>query len=167
MEKKAFLYDTVLGRIGIAEDCGMITNVFFGCTVVPSEYVVAETPLLQEAASQLNEYLAGERTKFYLPMEPEGTPFQLKCWKLLQTIPYGETITYKEQASILGNPKANRAVGRCNGLNPISIFIPCHRVIGQNGSLMGYAGGVEIKKRLLNLERETKEAKGKSLFSRW
>lgn len=155
MAKRAFLYDTILGRIGIAEECGAITNVFFGHTVVPKEYIVAETPLLQEAANRLNEYLAGERTEFHLPLQPEGTPFQQSCWKVLLTVPYGETITYGEQANLLGNPNASRAVGRANGMNPISIFIPCHRVIGANGSLTGYAGGVEIKKRLLDLERET------------
>lgn len=155
MTKKAFLYDTAMGKIGIAEKDGAITNVFFGRTVTPGEYLTEETPLLKEAANQLKEYLTGKRTAFDLPLHPEGTPFARSCWNALLTIPYGETRTYGEQAALTGNPKAARAVGRANGLNPISIFIPCHRIIGANGSLTGFAGGLEMKKRLLDLEKET------------
>jgi methylated-DNA-[protein]-cysteine S-methyltransferase len=158
MTKKAFLYETTLGKIGIAEKDGAITNVFFGHTVTPNEYIMEETPLLKKAANQLYEYLDGKRTSFELSLHPEGTPFQRSCWNALLTIPYGETRTYKEQAILTGNPKGCRAAGRANGLNPISIFIPCHRVIGSNGSLTGYAGGTDIKKRLLELEKEMGKA---------
>lgn len=154
MIKKAFLYDSPIGKVGIAEKDGAITNVFFGQTVTPGECSLEETPLLQEAAQQLNEYLAGTRIVFELPLQPEGTPFQRRCWDVLLTIPYGQTRTYGEQATQIGNPKASRAVGRANGLNPIAIFIPCHRVIGANGSLTGFAGGIEIKKQLLMLEKK-------------
>jgi len=154
MKKKAFFYETsIIGTVGIAEKDGAITNVFFGKTVVPKEYQQEETPLLKKAASQLDEYLSGKRTEFDLPLQPEGTVFEQSCWKALQTIPYGETRTYGQQAKLLDNPKASRAVGRANGQNPISIFIPCHRVIGANGSLTGFAGGIEVKKQLLELER--------------
>ncbi|MDF9831403.1 methylated-DNA--[protein]-cysteine S-methyltransferase [Parabacteroides sp. PF5-6] len=154
MIKKAFLYDSPIGKVGIAEKDGAITNVFFGQTVTPGECSLEETPLLQEAAQQLNEYLAGTRIVFELPLQPEGTPFQRRCWDVLLTIPYGQTRTYGEQATQIGNPKASRAVGRANGQNPIAIFIPCHRVIGANGSLTGFAGGIEIKKQLLMLEKK-------------
>jgi len=160
MTKKAFIYETAIGKIGIAEKDGAITNVFFGRTVTPNEYVIEETPLLKKAAHQLNEYLSGKRITFDLPLYPEGTPFERSCWDALLTIPYGKTLTYGEQAVQVGNSKASRAVGRANGLNPIAIFIPCHRVIGANGSLTGFAGGLEMKKRLLTLEKETSIRKG-------
>lgn len=157
MTKKAFIYKTIIGEIGIAEKNGAITNVFFGQTVMPEEYETEETPLLRKAASQLYEYLDGTRTGFDLPLQPEGTSFQRDCWNALLTIPYGQTRTYRQQAIQLGNPNACRAVGRANGLNPISIFIPCHRVIGADGSLTGFAGGLEIKKWLLELEKDSKK----------
>lgn len=153
MPKKAFYYPTPLGEVGIAEENGFITNLFFNKTVAPREFEIDETPLLQKAAAQLNEYLSGKRTRFDLPLAPEGTSFQCQCWEALRTIPYGETRSYGEQAALIGNPKASRAVGRANGQNPISIFIPCHRVVGVNGSLTGFAGGIEAKKWLLELER--------------
>lgn len=167
MNKKAFYYETFIGRIGIAEQDGAITNIFFGRTVMPKEYEVEETPLLQKAAAQLNEYLNGERTDFDLPFRTEGTAFECSCWEALQKIPYGETRTYGQQAVMLGNPKAVRAVGRANGQNPIAIFIPCHRVIGADGTLTGFAGGLDMKKWLLTHERAVATKKGilKDLFS--
>ncbi|MDH6305727.1 methylated-DNA-[protein]-cysteine S-methyltransferase [Parabacteroides sp. PF5-5] len=153
MEKKAFFYDTPVGRIGIAEQDGFITNVFFGKTVTPDVYIVEETPLLRKAAEQLTEYLDGKRKEFDLSLRPEGTDFERSCWDALLSIPYGETRTYGQQATMLGNPNASRAVGRANGRNPISIFIPCHRVIGSNGSLTGFAGGLDMKKELLSIEQ--------------
>lgn len=101
---------------------------------------------------QLSEYFAGTRKSFDLEVAPEGTEFQRKVWKVLQSIPYGVTISYGEQAHRLGNPKASRAVGAANGSNPISIVIPCHRVIGTSGDLTGYASGVERKRWLLEHE---------------
>lgn len=108
---------------------------------------------LQEAVRQLKAYFAGERENFDLSLSPQGTPFQQKVWSELQKIHYGETISYGELARRIGNPKASRAVGLANGSNPISIVIPCHRVIGSNGKLTGYGGGLSIKEKLLALER--------------
>ena len=108
---------------------------------------------LVEPIRQLRAYFAGELETFDLPLKPQGTPFQIKVWKLLCDIPYGETISYGELARRIGNPKASRAVGLANGSNPIPIIIPCHRVIGSNGKLTGYGGGLPIKEKLLALER--------------
>ncbi len=109
--------------------------------------------VVAEARRQLDEYFAGRRTAFQLPLAPSGTPFQLRVWNALRDIPYGATRTYGEQARALGQPAAVRAVGAANGRNPIPIVIPCHRVIGGDGRLTGYAGGLEIKEHLLELER--------------
>jgi methylated-DNA-[protein]-cysteine S-methyltransferase len=104
--------------------------------------------------SQLQAYFAGELEDFDLPLAPDGTPFQLKVWKRLCDIPYGETMSYGELAKKIGNPNASRAVGLANGSNPIPIIIPCHRVIGSNGKLTGYGGGLPIKEKLLALEQK-------------
>jgi methylated-DNA-[protein]-cysteine S-methyltransferase len=109
-------------------------------------------PLL-ETIRQLNAYFAGDLESFDLQLAPEGTPFQREVWRRLCDIPYGETISYGELAGRMGNPKASRAVGLANGSNPIPIVIPCHRVIGSNGKLTGYGGGLPIKEKLLALER--------------
>ena len=107
----------------------------------------------RETIRQLRAYFAGELEAFDLPLAPQGTPFQLAVWKRLCEIPYGETISYGELARRIGNPNASRAVGLANGSNPIPIVIPCHRVIGSNGKLTGYGGGLPIKEKLLALER--------------
>ncbi len=109
--------------------------------------------VVAEARRQLDEYFAGRRKDFRLPVAPAGTAFQLRAWRALQDIPYGETRSYGEQARALGQPAAVRAVGAANGRNPIPIVIPCHRVIGGDGRLTGYAGGLDIKKHLLDLEQ--------------
>ena len=106
---------------------------------------------------QLQEYFAGKRTEFDLPLSFSGTEFQQQTWRALLTIPYGETRSYSEQAHLIGNPRAVRAVGRTNGLNPIGIVVPCHRVIGKSGELTGYAGGLDKKRFLLDLERKNKK----------
>ena len=106
-----------------------------------------------EARRQFDAYFAGELVEFDLPLEPHGTEFQQRVWKALRAIPYATTISYAELARRVGNPKASRAVGLANGANPLSIIVPCHRVIGANGSLTGYGGGLEAKKYLLDLER--------------
>jgi methylated-DNA-[protein]-cysteine S-methyltransferase len=108
---------------------------------------------LEETIRQLQAYFAGELETFDLPLAPEGTPFQLGVWHRLCDIPYGKTISYGELAGQIGNPKASRAVGHANGSNPIPIVIPCHRVIGSNGKLTGFGGGLPIKEKLLALER--------------
>jgi methylated-DNA-[protein]-cysteine S-methyltransferase len=105
-----------------------------------------------EAERQLREYLAGERRVFELPLDPVGTPFQRQVWDALWDIPYGEVTTYGEIARRIGNPKSVRAVGAANGANPIAVILPCHRVIGSDGSLTGYGGGLPLKRKLLELE---------------
>ena len=107
---------------------------------------------LRAARRELEEYFAGERREFSLALEPVGTPFQMRVWQALRAIPYGETISYGELARRIENPRAVRAVGLANGRNPISIIVPCHRVIGADGSLTGYGGGLERKRFLLALE---------------
>ncbi|MFF2021480.1 methylated-DNA--[protein]-cysteine S-methyltransferase [Streptomyces sp. NPDC058171] len=108
-----------------------------------------------EATRQLDAYFAADLTEFDLPLRLDGTPFQRSVWDALLTIPYGETRTYGELAEALGNPSASRAVGLANGKNPISVIVPCHRVIGANGNLTGYGGGLPRKQRLLDFERGT------------
>jgi methylated-DNA-[protein]-cysteine S-methyltransferase len=109
--------------------------------------------ILRDATQQLGEYFAGERREFDLPLDPVGTPFQESAWLELRRIPYGQTISYGEQARRLGDPNKSRAVGAANGRNPISIIVPCHRVIGANGSLTGFAAGVDAKAWLLRHEQ--------------
>jgi len=150
--KYVWYYDTSIGRVGIAEEDGAITDLFFPQEGRPPQGEESETPTLQEAARQLREYLAGERQAFDLKLNPRGTAFQLQDWEALRTIPYGETRSYGQVAAQIGRPKACRAVGLANNRNPISIIIPCHRVIGANGSLVGYGGGLELKRKLLDLE---------------
>lgn len=111
-----------------------------------------ETPLLSETKKQLDEYFQGKRRMFELPYELEGTDFQVRVWSALSKIPFGTTRTYKEQAASINSPQAVRAVGRVNGMNLLSIILPCHRVVGSNGALTGYSGGLATKQYLLNLE---------------
>lgn len=153
--KKAFFYQTGIGEIVIGENGTAITHLYFGRGATPQGAVIQQTPLLEEAARQLHDYLAGKRQLFELPLEPEGTEFQRNVWLALQEVPYGETRSYRQIAERIARPKACRAVGMANNRNPISIFIPCHRVIGANGKLVGYGGGLHIKEHLLNLERKS------------
>lgn len=144
--------ETTIGRIGIEERDGCIVGLWLPSQKEsPSEG--EETPLLREAFAQLEAYLAGRRRAFDLPLKPEGTPFMQSVWRALCSIPYGKTASYKAIAEAIGNPKACRAVGMANNRNPISIFIPCHRIIGSNGTLVGYGGGLDMKQTLLELER--------------
>lgn len=113
---------------------------------------------------QLKEYFAGRLKKFTLSLAPEGTPFQLEVWKALSTIPYGRTVSYGDIAKAVGKPAAARAVGAANGLNPLSIVVPCHRVIGSDGKLVGYGGGLKIKETLLALEQNDGLKKGRNQF---
>lgn len=106
-------------------------------------------PVLRQAARELTEYMAGERREFTVPLEPKGTDFQMRVWRALRTIPFGEVRSYADIARALGQPTATRAVGAANGKNPLAVFIPCHRVIGSNGSLTGFGGGIEVKRALL------------------
>jgi methylated-DNA-[protein]-cysteine S-methyltransferase len=118
---------------------------------VRADWVPADEPF-PEVRAQLADYFDGRRTAFDLPLALQGTPFQLQVWRALQDIPYGETISYGEQARRIGRPADPRAVGQANGRNPIAVIVPCHRVIGADGSLTGYGGGVERKRHLLELE---------------
>ncbi len=151
-----YFYETSIGKIGITENGTGITQLTFSENSIPTGTEMKETPLLAEAAKQLREYLSGTRTDFRLPLIPEGTEFQKKVWNVLKTIPYGETLSYKQVAEAAGNPKACRAVGMANNRNPIAIFIPCHRVIGANGKLVGYGGGMDRKEHLLEIEKSKK-----------
>lgn len=150
--KNTFYYETLIGKITISDNGTNITNLNFGEVHLEDSNIV-ETKLIKEAYNQLNEYFNKEREQFELPLSPQGTEFQLKVWSALREIPYGETCSYKDIAIKVGNEKASRAVGMANNRNPIAIFVPCHRVIGANGKLVGYAGGLDIKEKLLEMEK--------------
>jgi methylated-DNA-[protein]-cysteine S-methyltransferase len=139
----------------VADDAGLHEILFVtGRHPAQPESSWIEDPApLTETIRQLQAYFAGDLETFNLQLAPEGTPFQLEVWRRLCDIPYGETISYSELAGRIGNPKASRAVGLANGSNPIPIVIPCHRVIGSNGKLTGYGGGLPIKEKLLALEK--------------
>ena len=145
-------YDTSLGRVFITSSDDNVKCVSIGKNSFV-DAVYTETTLIRKAYTQLCEYLEGRRKRFELPLSPDGTDFQKKVWNELMNIPYGETATYGEIAKRIGNPNASRAVGNANNKNPIPIFIPCHRVIGANGKLVGYAYGLDMKRTLLDLEK--------------
>ena len=145
-----YSYETKLGSVTFVEEDGTLLAI---TTHHSYEGKRVETPLIKEAYRQLSEYLIGERKSFDLPFNPRGTKFQRQVWKALFDIPYGETRSYKQIAEAIGNPKAVRAVGMANNRNPLLIVIPCHRVIGANGKLVGYAAGIEMKEYLLKLEK--------------
>lgn len=151
MKVTAF-YQTVLGLIGITESGGVITELFFRKEGYPQDGKEQETPLLREAAKQVEEYFSGKRKSFSLPLVAAATDFQKKVWAALGEIPYGETWSYKQVANYIGQPSAARAVGMANNKNPILIVTPCHRVVGADGKLVGYAGGLDVKEKLLALE---------------
>lgn len=151
------IYSTItspIGTLSIAAENEYITDIIFGDTVVGAEK--GNAPILDVAISQLNEYFSGTRKAFALPLHIGGTAFQNRVWNELCNIPYGETISYKQLAERIGNPKACRAVGMANNKNKLPIIIPCHRVIGANGSLTGYAYGLDVKRTLLELELNNK-----------
>ncbi len=144
--------ETPIGQLGIAENGIGITDIFlYGTEKAPLN---DETPLLQKAMRELREYFAGRRKDFDLPLSLHGTTFQLADWAALQTIPYGETRNYRQIAELIGSPKACRAVGGANNRNPVMIMVPCHRVIGTDGSLVGYGCGLGAKRFLLELEKK-------------
>ena len=140
-----------VGDLTLTEEEGALTGLYFGRLSRPGE--AGPTSLLEEAARQLREYFAGQRREFDLPLRLRGTAFQMQVWQALQVIPYGEVRTYGEIARAIGKPKACRAVGMANHNNPISIIVPCHRVVGADGSLTGYGGGLAAKEFLLALEQ--------------
>ncbi|NCB41506.1 MAG: methylated-DNA--[protein]-cysteine S-methyltransferase [Clostridia bacterium] len=167
-----FYMDSPVGMLQIVEKDGELTHVLF-CSRIGMKPITEQghevlakvlgkreffqekmTPLLKKTQKELEEYFKGKRTEFDLPLHPEGTPFQLKAWEGLRTIPYGQTRTYKQMAEYAGSPKGYRAIGLANNKNPISIIVPCHRVIGSNGKLVGFGGGLDKKELLLNLEKD-------------
>jgi len=154
--KNVFLCKTTIGKLGIADDGKGISNIFFNENDIPKDVIIKETEIIRECINQINEYFMGDRKEFNLPLSIKGTEFQKKVWKALTEIPYGETRSYKEIAEMVNSPKAYRAVGMANNKNPLSIIIPCHRVIGSNGKLVGYGGGIDIKIKLLDLEKNYK-----------
>src|SRR5690606_4346051 len=151
--KSKWHYNFPTGPIWIAEEKGAIRYIVFNDDKDLKDFTEEETPLIKKAAAQLTEYFEGGRKKFDLPLTFKGTEFQESVWQALRKIPYGETRSYKDIALQIGNPKAVRAVGMANNRNPISIIIPCHRVIGHKGDLVGYGGGIHIKQYLLELEK--------------
>ena len=141
-----------VGLWQLSEEDGFIVSLdYLGNTEAPED--ASPSPLIKEGLKQLREYFRKERKDFYLPLKMEGTEFQKKVWEALQTIPYGQVCSYQDIARKVGNEKAVRAVGGANNKNPIAIIIPCHRVIGKNGSLVGYGGGLPVKEFLLSLEK--------------
>ncbi|SDI98653.1 methylated-DNA-[protein]-cysteine S-methyltransferase [Frankineae bacterium MT45] len=153
------LIPSPIGPLQVRRDRDGITGLYFSTGRHP-EWISGSEATLDEDAfddvrEQLAEYFAGTRTRFELELNPAGTEFQRRVWMALREIPYGETKTYGEQAEVIGSPKAVRAVGLANGRNPISIIVPCHRVIGANGSLTGFGGGLEAKRWLLDHETST------------
>lgn len=146
--------DSIVGRIGVVEEDGYIVEI-----LINEEARTAKnesTILIDEAFKQLDEYFKGSRKVFNLKIKFKGTEFQKRVWDELYKIPYGETRSYQDIAILIGNYKASRAVGMANNKNPIPIIVPCHRVLGKNGSLVGYAMGLEMKQMLLDLEQKYK-----------
>lgn len=153
MKRVIFLQAERIGTLGIAADDTAVTDLFFGDRPKPG-MCEGYTPLLRRAAAELEEYFAGTRREFTFPVCAAGTPFQQRVWRALREIPYGTTRSYAQVAAAIGQPGACRAVGMANRRNPLAVVVPCHRVVGSDGSLTGYAAGTEIKRRLLELELE-------------
>lgn len=154
--KRCCKIHTMIGKLTLVADEESVKEIRFGWEIKEGEKE-ENHPLLQWTRRELEEYFQGKRKEFSVPLKPDGTKFQKKVWKALTEIPYGETRTYGEVAAAVGNDKASRAVGMANHCNPIPVIIPCHRVIGKNGKLTGYAGGLEKKTALLDLERSFEE----------
>ncbi len=146
-----YKYRTIIGPLFILENNGSIVGI--SNKVEGWQGTYKETEVIKETYRQLSEYFAWKRDSFDIPIKTQGTDFQEKVWNALKQIPYGETRSYKDIAIAIGKPKAMRAVGMANNRNPIMIVIPCHRVIGANGQLIGYGGGLDVKEKLLTLEK--------------
>lgn len=152
--------DSPVGPLLLAADAVGLRHIEFRDNRHPANHADwhgGDNEILHAAALQLGEYFAGQRRSFDLPLSPQGTEFQLRVWRELAHIPYGETISYAQLAKRLGNPNGTRAVGAANGRNPLPIVLPCHRVIGSDGSMIGFGGGLPIKDALLRLERAMPE----------
>ena len=148
-----WMFESPVGTIALAAEEEALVRLYLPNTPTP-RLMPHKTPLMEWAEGQLMEYFRGERQSFDLPVAPQGTEFQTRVWQALREIPYGQTRSYGEIARQIGSPKGFRAVGMANHRNPLPILIPCHRVVGSNGKLTGYAGGVELKGRLLELEKK-------------
>jgi methylated-DNA-[protein]-cysteine S-methyltransferase len=149
------IVDSPIDELLLTAEDGVLTGLHFSPFAIDPEWV-HDPAQLEPAATQLGEYFAGERTAFELKLSPEGTDFQRRVWAMLREIPYGKTTTYGSLANELGNPRTVRAVGLANGRKPIAVIIPCHRVIGADGSLTGFGGGLDRKRALLDLEAGVK-----------
>ncbi|MCL2605343.1 MAG: methylated-DNA--[protein]-cysteine S-methyltransferase [Defluviitaleaceae bacterium] len=150
-------YESPVGPLRLTAKDGFITGLYFNADDEKGavrEAAPSDAAVLKQCVHELGEYFAGRLRAFTVPIKPEGTPFRMKVWEALLTIPYGETISYKKLAERINHPSAIRAVGGANHHNPISIIIPCHRVIGASGKLVGYGGGLDVKERLLQHERK-------------
>ena len=155
MTRKYAWIDSPVGKLFLSRDEAGLRELRFARNLPPEHPAddwIEDRAAFEDVIAELRDYFAGERKRFEIALAPEGTPFQRKTWETLRRIPFGETITYSELARRVGNPRACRAVGAANGRNPLSIVIPCHRVVGSRGKLTGYAGGVDVKRRLLELE---------------
>lgn len=151
--KRKLHFNSPIGTICIEDDGEALTALYIDNGV--ESFCDVESELLIRTKSEIQEYFAGKRHEFDIPLNPRGTEFQRKVWSALQKIPYAQTCSYSDIAKDIGNPKSCRAVGGANGKNPIMIIIPCHRVIGKGGSLVGFSAGMEIKKYLLALEEKS------------
>lgn len=149
---RAYTYALPVGPMTLAEDDGRLTLAHFGALADPA-WRMEESPLLRRACDELREYFAGRRREFDLPLAPHGTEFQRMVWEALRAIPYGETRSYGQIAAAVERPRACRAVGLANNRNPLAIVVPCHRVIGADGTLTGYGAGLPVKAALLALEK--------------
>ena len=156
MSKFYTYHQTDIGELLLVGSEQALVEIHFPKTWTPTNLTGCTRNPLQftQATTQLDEYFRGERQKFHLPLEPVGTQFQKQVWQELIQIPYGTTCSYGEIARRINNPKGCRAVGMANNKNPIPIIIPCHRVIGKNGSLTGFGGGLDVKQQLLDLEEK-------------
>ena len=143
--------ETEIGRLYLAEEDGFIVRISSG--QAPVGDTQGDSPLLEQTAIEVQEYLAGRRQEFSVPVKAKGTSFQEKVWAALRQIPFGETRSYGEVAKMVGNPKGARAVGMACNRNPVLLMIPCHRVVGSSGKLVGFACGLSMKEKLLNLEK--------------
>ncbi|HUA23445.1 MAG TPA: methylated-DNA--[protein]-cysteine S-methyltransferase [Steroidobacteraceae bacterium] len=162
--------DSPIGRLLLAGDGASLIQVGFQAgphPLRPADDWIADATPFRPVIAQLGEYFAGERRRFDLPLAPRGTDFQRQVWRALTEIPYGKTVSYGELARRIGKPSAPRAVGLANGANPLPIIVPCHRVIGADGSLTGFGGGLPIKRRLLALEGAGPDEPGPQSSFKW
>ncbi len=161
MDIRWITIDSPIGRLTLAASASALHAIEFENNRHPQAregWIAGDTTLLRQTVLQLQEYFEGRRQTFELPVSPQGTEFQRAAWQALSAIPFGETRSYAQQAAALGRPTATRAVGAANGRNPLPIVLPCHRVIGTNGALTGFGGGIEVKRWLLAHEASSRFA---------